>query len=103
MSNEKNLQELADTIRLTRNLSIFLNLLCMVQMLLAVFLPDILTPLLRIWLLVIMGGSYLGIIAGLIMARNDPKTTLFFVVISFFLSGLVFGVSLVVIVTIKKL
>jgi hypothetical protein len=103
MTNEKNLQELSDTIRLIRNLSLFLNFLCIIQMLLAAFLPDMLTPLLRIWLVVIMGGSYLAIITGLFMARSDPKTTLFFVVVSFFLSGLVFGISMVVILSTKKL
>ena len=96
-------QELVDQIQISRYLSIFINVFASVQLLIAVILPDILPELLKIWLLTVSCGAIVGILFGLLLSREDPKTTNFFIYISIFISGLVLGISIVtIIVKVKK-
>ena len=70
----------------------------MVQLIISVVLPDLLPRELKVWLVVIAGCAFAGITAGLFLARKDPSTSLFFTYLSAFISGLVSGISLVVII-----
>lgn len=85
-------------ISLFRSLSVFLNLFCVIQLILSIVLPDLLPTELKVWLVVIAGSAFAGILAGLFLARRDPSTTLFFTYLSAFISGLISGISLVVII-----
>ena len=67
-------------------------------MVVAVIIPDILSPLLKVWLIVITLGAFIGITIGLILARNDPKSSQLFIFLSVFITGLITGISMVVIV-----
>jgi hypothetical protein len=95
---ERILNDLAHNIRLLCNISIFINIASFAQLILAVILPDILTTLLKTWLIVIASGGLIGIIIGLIISKNDPKTSQFFIFLSVFLSGLITGISLLLII-----
>jgi hypothetical protein len=92
------LADLAQTIRMLRGLSVFINLFGIAQLVVAVIIPDILTPLLKIWLIVITLGAFIGITIGLILARNDPKSSLLFIILSVLITGLITGISIPVIV-----
>lgn len=85
-------------IHLFRVFSIFLVFFSVVQLILAVVLPDLLPSLLKTWLVVVTGAAFIGITLGLILSRKDPQTSLFFIVLASFISGLIFGISLVAIV-----
>lgn len=85
-------------IQLFRIFSIFLVFFSVVQLILAVVLPDLLPPLLKTWLVVVTGTAFLGITLGLFLSRKDQHTSLFFIVLASFISGLIFGISLVVII-----
>jgi len=98
MVEDIKLREIYTRITLFRALSVFLNLFSVVQLILSVILPDLLPVELKIWLVVIAGSAFIGIIVGLILARKDPSTTLFFTYLSAFISGLISGISLVVII-----
>jgi hypothetical protein len=82
-----------------RNLSIFVNLFSVIQLLLSVILPDILDPLIKTWVLVILGVIFLGLTASLILANTKDTITLeFLVFLSAFISGVICGISLLVII-----
>ncbi len=95
---ERKYRDLIDQIQLGRNISIFINLFAAVQLLLAVILPDLLPQLLKIWLITVSGGAVIGILIGLLLSRDDVKTTNFFILISIFISGLILGISIVTII-----
>lgn len=94
---ERILNDLAQNILLLRNITIFINIASIAQLILAVILPDILTTLLKTWLVVIASSALIGNIIGLIISKNDPKTSQFFIFVSVFLSGLITGISLLLI------
>lgn len=96
--SERILNDLAQSIRLLRGISFFINTFGIAQLIVAVIVPDILSPLLKLWLVVITLGAFIGITIGLILARNDPKTSMLFIFLSVFITGLVTGISMVVIV-----
>lgn len=98
MDTERKYHGLVDQIQLGRNVAIFINVLTITQMALAVLLPDLLPTLLKIWLVTVSGGAIVGILIGLILSRDDIKTTNFFILISIFISGLVLGISIVTII-----
>ena len=81
-----------------RSLVICLNVICLVQLILAVALPDILSPLVKTWLIVVVGGGFIGLGIALFLAKSDPTTTLFLILLSTFLNGLFCGISIIVIV-----
>lgn len=95
---EHNLRDIYSRITLFRSLSVFLNFFCVVQLILSIVLPDLLPAELKTWLIVIAGSAFLGITVGLFLARKDPSTSLFFTYLSAFISGLISGISLVVII-----
>ncbi len=100
---ERKYRDLIDQIHLGRNVSIFINVFTVVQLIVAVILPDLLPQLLKIWLVTVSGGAIIGILIGLLLSRDDVKTTNFFILISIFISGLVVGISIVtVIVRVKN-
>jgi ABC-type multidrug transport system permease subunit len=95
---ERILNDLAENIRLLRNICIFIGILSLSQLIFVVVIPDILTTLLKTWLIVIAAGGLIGIIIGLIISKNDPKTSQFFIFLSVFLSGLITGISIPIII-----
>lgn len=95
---EQHLRDIYSRITLFRSLSVFLNFFCVIQLILSVALPDLLPRELKTWLIVIAGSAFIGITGGLFLARKDPSTTLFFTYLAAFISGLVSGISLVVII-----
>jgi hypothetical protein len=95
---QQHLRDIYSRITLFRSLSVFLNLFCVVQLIISVVLPDLLPRELKVWLVVIAGSAFVGITTGLFLARKDPSTSLFFTYLSAFISGLVSGISLVVII-----
>lgn len=100
---ERKYRDLVDQVHLGRNVSIFINAFTVVQLIIAVILPDLLPQLLKIWLIAVSGGAIVGILIGLLLSREDIKTTNFFILISIFISGLVLGISIVtVIVKVKN-
>jgi hypothetical protein len=98
MDSERILNDLAENIRLLRTIGIFVNFISLVQLILAVILPDTLSTLLKTWLIVITGSALIGIIIGLYISKNDPKTSQFFIFLSVFLSGLTTGTSLPILI-----
>jgi len=96
MEQKKNL---LTRIFLLWKLCIFLNLFCFVQLIISVIVPDILVPILKTWLIVIAGGSSLGLSISLFLARNDPTTTIYLCFLSIFIDGLISGISIVIIIT----
>ena len=95
---ERKYRDVVDQIHLGRNVSIFINIFTVIQLVLAVILPDLLPQLLKIWLITVSGGAIVGILIGLLLSREDVKTTNFFILISIFISGLVLGISIVTII-----
>lgn len=84
---------------LFRNLSIFLNIFSVIQLLLSVILPDILDPLIKTWALVILGVIFIGLTVSLIFAKTkDNITLIFLIILSTFISGVICGISLLVII-----
>jgi hypothetical protein len=102
MDTERKYRDIVDQIQLGRFVSIFINLLTIVQLLLVVILPDLLPPLLKIWLVTVSGGGIVGILIALLLSRDDIKTTNFFILISIFISGLLSGISIVAIIVKEK-
>ena len=90
---------LAYRINLLRNLSIPFNLFALVQLVVAVILPDILTTILKTWIITVGGCLFVGLTVAQVLARGDSTSTLFLTLLSVLISGFASGVSLVVIVT----
>jgi len=80
------------------NIAICLNVICFLQVILAVILPDILTSLVKTWLVIVFGGGFIALSIGLFLTRSDPNTNLFLTTLSTFLSGFFCGISTIVIV-----
>lgn len=85
-------------IQFFRVFSIILNIVCSIQLVVAVLLPDSIPMLLKTWLISVAGGSVVGTGFALFLSRGDPTLTLFLIVLSIFLSGLVSGISVLLIV-----
>jgi hypothetical protein len=84
---------------LFRNLSIFLNIFSVIQLLLSVILPDILDPLIKTYALVILGVIFVGLTISLIFTKTkDNITLIFLIILSVFISGFICGISLLVII-----
>jgi len=81
-----------------RSLTVFISFISLLQLILAVLLPDILTLLIKTWLVVIIGGSYIGIGVALFLARSDSTITLVLIILSNFVNGLICGISIVIII-----
>ena len=87
-----------EKIYIVRNLSLFLLCLSIAQLIVVVVLPDILDDYTKAWLLVVIGGVFSGLIVATILARNDAITTLFINFLSPLVSGLITGITLVIII-----
>ena len=96
--SERILLDLAENISLLRNIAIFVDILSLAQLIVAIVIPNIISTLLKTWLIVIGGGALIGVIAGLIISKKDPKTSQFFIFFSVFLSGLTTGISFVIVI-----
>lgn len=89
---------LSGRIQFFRVFSIILNIICCLQLVVAVVLPDSIPALLKTWLISVAGGGVVGTGLALFLSRNDLTLTLFLIVLSTFLSGLVSGISALLIV-----
>ena len=85
-----------------RKLAIIFSVICIVQLIVAIVLPDILSKLLKTWLLVITTCGSLGLGVALFLSRSDKTITFFLILLSFFLNGLISGVSIAAAVIDKK-
>jgi hypothetical protein len=89
---------LGGRIQFFRVFSIILNIICSIQLVLAVVLPDSIPALIKTWLISVAGGGVVGTGLALFLSRGDSTLTLFLIVLSTFLSGLVSGISVLLIV-----
>ncbi len=94
--SERILLDLSEHLSLLRIIAIFINIFSVAQLIVAIVLPDIISTLLKTWLIVIAVGALIGVTAGLIISKKDPKTSQFFIFFSVFLSGLTTGISFVI-------
>lgn len=100
--SERILLDLSENISLLRNIAIFVNFLSVAQLIVAIIVPDIISILLKTWLIVIAGGALIGVIVGLIISKKDPKTSQFFIFFSVFLSGLTTGISFIIVLHARR-
>jgi hypothetical protein len=98
MEAEKQTSALEYRIYVLRNCSIPVNLLAIVQLIIAVALHDVLTVILKTWLITVAGCLFIGLTVALTLTKNDSTTTLFLTLLSALASGFIGGISLVVIV-----
>ncbi len=89
---------LGGRIQFFRVFSIILNIICCLQLVLAVVLPDSIPTFLKTWLISVAGGGVVGTGLALFLSKSDLTLTLFLIVLSTFLSGLVSGISALLIV-----
>ena len=81
-----------------RTLVIVFNIIGLIQLVLAVVLHDSLPALIKTWLITIAGTGFVGFCIGLFLSKRDVTVTLFLILLSVFLNGLVCGVSILLIV-----
>ena len=77
-----------------RNLTIVLSCFTLILIIDAVSIPNILTLTLKIWIVAVSGCSFIGFILALFLARTDTTLILIFSLLSSFVSGLFFGISI---------
>lgn len=81
-----------------RGLVFVINIFCIVELLVAVTFSDYLDAFLKVWLLVIVFIASIGLNIALFLAPSDRFASLFLVVLLTFLSGIVTGVGIIIIV-----
>lgn len=96
MSEEE--KNLAKRVYSFRVLVIVFNIIGLIQLILAVTLHDSLPAIIKTWLITIAGTGFIGFCIGLFLSRKDPTVTLFLIILSVFLNGLVCGISILLIV-----
>ena len=92
------MEELSGRISLIRNLSIVVTVFSIMQLVFAVTLPDVLTTLIKTWLISVVGCVFFGLIITLFLARHDLAIILFINFISPYVSGVITGISLTIII-----
>ena len=95
---EKILRDLSERITFLRHLSIIADVFSGIQLIVAVVLPDLLDMFVKLWLVVIVACVLAGLLVALFLSRKDSTITLLLSMISFFITGCIFGISLVVFV-----
>jgi hypothetical protein len=100
---ERKLLELVTTIKLQRNVTLFGLFFCIVQLILVLIFPDLVPSYIKIWLIAIVGLGFVGIVVALIVSRNDPQSTVNFVLIAGIMSGIVIGITLTEIISKVKI
>ena len=101
--HERKLLELVTTIKLQRNVTVFGLFFCIVQLILVLIFPDLVPPYIKIWLIAIVGLGFVGIVVALVVSRNDPQSTVNFVLIAGIMSGIVIGITLTEIISKVKI
>lgn len=85
---------LTSRIAIVRNISLFVLVICSIQLIILVALPDALDTTTKSWLMAVVSGILLTLIASTFISRHDPTIMLFINAVSQFFSGIIFGLSL---------
>jgi hypothetical protein len=75
-----------------RNIAIFFHVFSLIVISTLFFIPNILSPTLKIWCVSVAGASFIGIVAVLIIARKDETTTQYFTLLSVAIAAFFTGV-----------
>ena len=91
---KQQLQDISNRIVLLRNIAIFFHTFALAVVAVAFFIPNILSSTLKVLYATVAGGSFVGILVVLIVARKDSTVILFFTLLSvavswFFIGGIV--------------
>lgn len=95
---DKTLKQFSDRVVLIRNFSMFVLIMSIAQIVLAIILPDVLTQTLKIWVLSVIGCFFVGLVVVHVLARHDTVVILFINFISPYISGIISGVALALII-----
>lgn len=93
MDEKRQLQKISDRIDLLRDIALLLQVFALIIASTLCFIPHALSLHLKIWLVAVAGGSFLGILIVLFLARRDSVTTQFFTLLSVFISGIFLGLA----------
>lgn len=96
--HERHLNEITSRIAIVRNLSLFCLIVCIVQLIVVIVLPDSLDSTLKSWLMVVVVGMFIGLIVATFVSRGDATIMLFINAASQFMSGVIVGLSLFMLV-----
>lgn len=92
------MEELTSRIAIVRNISLFVLIISIIQLIVVVVLPDALDVTMKSWLMAVISGIFMVLIASTFVSRNDPTIMLFINATSQFISGIIFGLSLFMVV-----
>lgn len=95
IEEEKNLFNRVLTFRI---IVIIFNIIGLLQLVLVVALHDTLTSIIKTWLIVVAGSGFVGFCIALFLSKKDTTVTLFLIILSTFLNGLLCGISILLIV-----
>ena len=94
MNYERELEKIGERVGLMRNLAIMLNLFVLTSIGAFMFIPGIIEPIVKIYLVSVSGFALVGITLALLLARKDSTATLFFTGLSLLISGIFLGVAI---------
>jgi hypothetical protein len=93
---ERHLREITTRIAIVRNISLFALIVCIVQLIVVVVLPDSLDTTMKTWLMVVVVGIFVGLLIATFVSRGDATIMLFINAASQFMSGVIVGMSLLI-------
>jgi hypothetical protein len=93
---ERHLREITTRISIVRNISLFALIVCIVQLIVVVVLPDSLDTTMKTWLMVVVIGIFVGLLIATFVSRGDATIMLFINAASQFMSGVIVGMSLLI-------
>ena len=91
---KQQLQELSDRIVLLRNITIIFYVFSLLVIATLFFIPNILSTTLKVLCATVTGGSFVGILIALFVARRDSTIVLFFTLLSASIAWFFIGVSI---------
>jgi hypothetical protein len=94
MDFERELQRISERISLLRNMAIMVNLFVIATIGAFIFIPGVIDPIVKIYMISIAGFALVGITIALVLARRDSTATLFFTGLSMMTSGVFLGVAI---------
>ena len=93
---ERHLREITTRISIVRNISLFALIVCIVRLIVVVVLPDSLDTTMKTWLMVVVIGIFVGLLIATFVSRGDATIMLFINAASQFMSGVIVGMSLLI-------
>jgi len=94
MSDKINLQQLNDRVFIGRNLAVIFHIFALILIVTLLFLPNALSLRVKVWSVTSSGVSFVAVLVGLLVVRNDPTSILYFTFVSFLTSGIFMGFAI---------